>query len=78
MVKNCANVTDVGFAQAIRRRHAEPDRIRADRWPALTPHARALGRAIEADALLECVLTATAFLAAALAAWSRQLLAAAA
>ena len=29
MVKNCANVMDVGFTQAIRRRHAEHDRIAA-------------------------------------------------
>jgi hypothetical protein len=39
---------------------------------------RARARAIEADALLECELTAAAFVVAALATWSRQLLAAAA
>jgi hypothetical protein len=29
MVKNCANVMDVGFTRAIRHRHAEHDRIAA-------------------------------------------------
>jgi hypothetical protein len=41
-------------------------------------HARALAGAIEADVLVECGLTAAAVIAAVLATWSRQLLAAAA